>query len=370
MQTAMARREVQQRFRAVNGDHPMTEADDAYVREHFVPATGRQLTEMAAGRMPLPAYLLSDGTPMVPADHDQLAEWAGGVDRLHDWFVAHWPEGEEGLAEEEWAAYLSGQYVCLKAVSPVTIRDKARLAERIRTAVEALRRDPRDHVARGLLEESVTGLDRLELPMTAYDRLRFGGPTSRETLIDDVRRDHLTPVHPELPLRTERLVLRRRTPDDVDATHALHGNPDVTRYLLREPWTRLETAHRMRRWYEPDDHSLGLAVELEGRHVGEVVLIFRGASQAEVGWILHPDVHGRGVGSEAAREMLRVGFEHYGFHRIYAELDARNGPSARLAERLGMRREAHRIQDFWSQGEWTDSYQYAILATEWPPPHA
>ena len=95
-----------------------------------------------------------------------------------------------------------------------------------------------------------------------------------------------------------------------------------------------------------------------------------GASQAEVGWILHPDVHGRGVGSEAAREMLRVGFEHYGFHRIYAELDARNGPSARLAERLGMRREAHRIQDFWSQGEWTDSYQYAILATEWPPPHA
>ena len=80
--------------------------------------------------------------------------------------------------------------------------------------------------------------------------------------------------------------------------------------------------------------------------------------------------HGALVGSEAAREMLRVGFEHYGFHRIYAELDARNGPSARLAERLGMRREAHRIQDFWSQGEWTDSYQYAILATEWPPPHA
>ena len=30
-----------------------------------------------------------------------------------------------------------------------------------------------------------------------------------------------------------------------------------------------------------------------------------------------------------------------------------------------MRRESHRIQDYWSKGEWTDSLQYAVLASEW-----
>ena len=104
---------VRDRFVAVNGDHPMTDEDDAYVREHFVEATPAAMEQMLAGRLPLPSYVLSDGTPMVPAAHGELAEVAGGVDRLHDWFVAFW-EGEPDVGEQEWAAYLSGQYVCLK----------------------------------------------------------------------------------------------------------------------------------------------------------------------------------------------------------------------------------------------------------------
>jgi hypothetical protein len=30
-----------------------------------------------------------------------------------------------------------------------------------------------------------------------------------------------------------------------------------------------------------------------------------------------------------------------------------------------MRRESHRLADFWSKGEWTDTYEYALLASEW-----
>ena len=42
---------VHRLFKEVNGDHPMTEADDAYAREHFTPATPEQLSEIAAGRL-------------------------------------------------------------------------------------------------------------------------------------------------------------------------------------------------------------------------------------------------------------------------------------------------------------------------------
>jgi RimJ/RimL family protein N-acetyltransferase len=52
-------------------------------------------------------------------------------------------------------------------------------------------------------------------------------------------------------------------------------------------------------------------------------------------------------------------------HRIVACLDARNVASARLAERLGMRREAHFVSNEMFKGEWTDEVIYAMLAEDW-----
>ena len=42
-------------------------------------------------------------------------------------------------------------------------------------------------------------------------------------------------------------------------------------------------------------------------------------------------------------------------------MDTRNLVSAKLCEKIGMRREAHFIKDFYSKGEWTDSFIYGML---------
>ena len=128
---------VRERYLEVNGEHPMTAADEAHVREHFQPATPDQLSEIAAGRLPLPGYFLTDGTPMV-ADIADCLEAAGGIDRLHDWFLEFWPD-DPATAEDEWAGFLSGQYVCLRKLNPVSIRRKTVLVEQARAAVDALR---------------------------------------------------------------------------------------------------------------------------------------------------------------------------------------------------------------------------------------
>ena len=60
---------VRARYIEVNGEHPMARADDDYVRAEFVEASDEQLEDMLAGVLALPSYLLSDGSPMVPADH-------------------------------------------------------------------------------------------------------------------------------------------------------------------------------------------------------------------------------------------------------------------------------------------------------------
>lgn len=358
---------VRERFLAVNGRHPMSEADERHIRDRFEPVTDPAvLADMAEGRLPLPAYLLPDGTPVAPKDHRDPAEWAGGTDRLHDWFVRHWEVDEQPTAERAWEAYLNGRYACLTSATPVTIRRTTQLTRQAEEALDRLGDDPRDHVARGSLQEAVDGLDKLLAPTTDYDRARSGGPSLRDRLVTDVRRDHLSPAaDPPLPIHTERLLLRRRQPADTDALHDMYGRADVAEYLLAPPLTRLEYEERVRRLAEHPDPAMELLVELDGRVIGDVVLMFRGPTQAETGWTFHPDVAGHGYATEASRAMLDLGFGHYALHRIYAELDARNTASAGLCERLGMRREAHRLADYWSKGEWTDTLQYAVLASEW-----
>ncbi len=184
---------------------------------------------------------------------------------------------------------------------------------------------------------------------------------------------------PALPIRTERLLLRPLRDSDVDDVLAYYGDPQVVRYLLTEPHTRADAegfvAERSLR-IDPRraGESLALAVEHEGRVVGDIVLILVGGespsgatpSVGEIGWTLHPDRGGRGFATEAARALLDLAFGHYRLHRVKAQLDARNTGSARLCERLGMTREAHLRQDWWSKGEWTDTLVYGLLADEWP----
>ncbi len=87
--------------------------------------------------------------------------------------------------------------------------------------------------------------------------------------------------------------------------------------------------------------------------------------QGEIGWSLHPDFQGRGLATEGAAELLRIGFDELGLHRIVAEADARNTGSIRVMEKLGMRREALFVEAELFKGEWAGDVIYAILESEW-----
>jgi RimJ/RimL family protein N-acetyltransferase len=84
-----------------------------------------------------------------------------------------------------------------------------------------------------------------------------------------------------------------------------------------------------------------------------------------VGWVVHPDFQGRGLAGEAASVLLDLAFGRFAAHRVYAHLDARNAASARLCERLGMRREATLLEEEYNDGEWQDTAAYGMLRREW-----
>jgi RimJ/RimL family protein N-acetyltransferase len=181
-------------------------------------------------------------------------------------------------------------------------------------------------------------------------------------------------LSPDYPVTTERLLLRPLTPADADALLNYRSRPDVCRYLPFEPMTREVIRERMvTQWSrteltdEGQALTLGVAARETGELVGDVILFWHSRLHAggELGYVFRPEVAGRGYATEAAREVLRLGFEELGLHRIIARLDERNEPSARLARRLGMRQEARLVNNEWFKGEWTTELDFAMLAEEW-----
>ncbi|NUR05411.1 MAG: GNAT family N-acetyltransferase [Nocardioidaceae bacterium] len=172
---------------------------------------------------------------------------------------------------------------------------------------------------------------------------------------------------------TERMRLRPYAPDDFDAFLDLHGRDDVSRYL---PWeTRDEEAARaalerhQQLDLEVDDQGVTLAAidKESGRLVGEFVLFLRSVEhrRGEIGYVLHPDFWGRGLAVEGSRHLLGIAFDRMKLHRVIARIDARNLASAGVLRRLGMRHEAHLVQNEMFKGEWTDEDDFAMLRSEW-----
>jgi RimJ/RimL family protein N-acetyltransferase len=181
-------------------------------------------------------------------------------------------------------------------------------------------------------------------------------------------------LNPSFPIETERLLLRPYTDADLDDLCAIRSQPDVMRYLYEDVQTREEVAEALARrtrrtslQHEGDGMVLAAALRTENRVIGDVSLVWvsKEHQQGEIGFIFHLDFQGKGYASEAARVVLRLGFEGLGLHRIIGRCDARNTSSARLMERLGMRQEAHFRQNEWFKGEWGDELVYAMIASEW-----
>lgn len=179
---------------------------------------------------------------------------------------------------------------------------------------------------------------------------------------------------PQYPIDTERLRLRPFTRGDVDAVFAYRQRADVARYLFDGPMSHesvTEVVQRRIGQYRLADEGdkIFLAAEMKAPQqvIGEVSLILRDgpSRQAEIGYIFHPEFHGQGYATEAARMLLQMGFEGAGVHRIYARCAVTNDASWKVMERLGMRREAHFREHAFVKGAWDEEFVYALLEQEW-----
>lgn len=178
-------------------------------------------------------------------------------------------------------------------------------------------------------------------------------------------------MKPDWPLETARLVLRPYEEGDFDALHALYAQPEVARWLYYEAATpedsRLRLARKIAGRELTEENGLHAAVQLrDGTYVGDAVLFYGSVQHRtlEVGFSFDPRHQGNGYAGEAARALIDWAFGQ-GIHRVIGRLEPRNIASARVLEKLGLRREALLVENEWVKGEWQSEVVYAVLDREW-----
>jgi ribosomal-protein-alanine N-acetyltransferase len=143
-------------------------------------------------------------------------------------------------------------------------------------------------------------------------------------------------------IETARLRLRPLTRGDVDDLHRLWVEPGVRRHLWDGEVVARErvvsAVEESAASFESRGHGLWAVTPA----AGEALIgfcgfwFFREPPQLELLYGVAPAQWNRGFATEAARAVLKYGFEELAFERIEASTDAANAASARVLEKAGM----------------------------------
>jgi ribosomal-protein-alanine N-acetyltransferase len=144
-------------------------------------------------------------------------------------------------------------------------------------------------------------------------------------------------------LRTHRLLLRPVRPEDEDALFGLWNDPQVRRYLWDDQPVAREVVREQIALSQQDFRERGFGLfglyltEQPGALIGFSGLRrIDGGADVEVLYGLLPGFWKRGLATEAAQAVLRLGFEQLGLEEIFAGTDFDNAASLRCMQRLGM----------------------------------
>jgi len=180
------------------------------------------------------------------------------------------------------------------------------------------------------------------------------------------------------PLRSSRLLLRPLAMDDVPGLLSYRSLPEVCRYVPFNPMDT-ETLHQRlrdswnRRRLEAEGQAIVLGIELTstGSLIGDVLLSWTSERHrsGEIGYVLNPAYFGQGFATEAAHRLLHYAFDDLQLHRIVARVILGNHSSVKVAMKLGMRQEAHLVENEWFKGRWIDELDFALLESEWRNSH-
>lgn len=173
-----------------------------------------------------------------------------------------------------------------------------------------------------------------------------------------------------MELDSERLILKELEWDDLETIHQLYSLPETDEYntlgipesiekteeIIQPIINAQKDTNRKLYYWKIIQKDSGELIGTSG-----ITLSADRFRMGEISYELFPSYWGCGYATEAARLLIKIGFEKLHLHRIEAGVDTGNVRSIRVLEKSGMKREGVRRKILPIRGEWRDNYHYAIL---------
>ncbi|MFN7117999.1 MAG: GNAT family N-acetyltransferase [Saprospiraceae bacterium] len=178
----------------------------------------------------------------------------------------------------------------------------------------------------------------------------------------------VTNFNPFPVLETERLLLRRITPDDADDLFILRADENIMRFIPRPlANTREDVLELIQTFDAGINHNelINWAITFReiNRLIGTIgfIRMQKENYRAEVGYMLHFDYQRKGVMQEALAVVIKFGFQAMQLHSIEAVIDPENIASAKLLERNHFIKEGHFKENCYFNDKFRDSVHYSLL---------
>lgn len=143
-------------------------------------------------------------------------------------------------------------------------------------------------------------------------------------------------------IKTQRLLLRPLSVNDLEEVHEYAGNKEITKYMLYLPNnSKKETFEVLKKaeenWNKKELTACEFAIVLDDKVIGDIsVSRYENDDTADLGWIINPKYQGKGYATEAAIAVKDFAFNVLKYKKLIAQCDYRNNASSKLMEKLGM----------------------------------
>ena len=169
-------------------------------------------------------------------------------------------------------------------------------------------------------------------------------------------------------LASERLQFRKLTATDAPEILALRGNPETMRFIPRPLLTDIEGAlAHIKSINDKIEENLDINWAVTEKNSDKCIGImgfYRTQPEhfrAELGYMILPEYWGKGYVTEAVTTLLNFAFNTLKFHSIEAVIDSRHKASERVLQKNGFTKEAHFVENFYYNNEFTDTVIYSLL---------
>lgn len=171
------------------------------------------------------------------------------------------------------------------------------------------------------------------------------------------------------PIKTQRLILRRLTMDDLKDKYEWTGSAENSKFIMEKPHSSIDEAKRelqqeVDRYIQDDFYMWGIVYQDEligyicGNEINEEI------KSICIGYCIKKAYWNRNITTEATKAVIDYFFD-VGFNRVFSYHHPLNPASGKVMVKSGMTLEGRIKGGSMLAGEICDCLQYAIVRSEW-----